>query len=59
MRRSEIRAMQERLQADGYDVGKTDGLVGFPTRTAVGQWQAKNRRRETCFPDAALIQALH
>jgi lytic murein transglycosylase len=58
MRRGEIRAMQERLQADGYDVGKTDGLVGFATRTAVGQWQAKNRRGETCFPDAALIQAL-
>ena len=57
MRRDDIQAMQERLQADGYDVGKTDGLVGFATRTAIGQWQAKNRRAETCFPDAALIQA--
>jgi peptidoglycan hydrolase-like protein with peptidoglycan-binding domain len=50
--------MQERLRAQGYDVGKVDGLVGFATRTAVGQWQAKNQRPETCFPDAALIQTL-
>ena len=57
MRRDDIQVMQERLQANGYDVGKTDGLVGFATRTAIGQWQAKNRRAETCFPDAALIQA--
>jgi hypothetical protein len=58
MRRDDIQAMQERLQTDGYDVGKTDGLIGFATRTAVGRWQAKNRRAETCFPDAALIQVL-
>ncbi len=56
MRRSEIQALQKRLQADGHDVGKTDGLVGFATRTAIGQWQAKNRRTETCFPDTALIR---
>lgn len=58
MKRGEIRGMQERLRVQGYDVGKVDGLVGFATRTAVGQWQAKQQRAETCFPDAALIQSL-
>jgi hypothetical protein len=58
MRRGDIRTMQERLQAEGYDVGKVDGLIGFATRTAIGQWQAKSRRDETCFPDAALMQVI-
>jgi hypothetical protein len=57
MRRGEIWALQERLQADGYDVGKVDGLVGFATRTAIGHWQRKHGQQETCYPDAALIQA--
>jgi lytic murein transglycosylase len=55
LRRGDIQAMQERLQAQGHDVGKVDGLIGFATRAAIGQWQARNRRAETCFPDAALI----
>jgi lytic murein transglycosylase len=55
MRRGDIWAMQERLQAQGHDVGKVDGLIGFATRTAIGQWQTRNQRAETCFPDAALI----
>jgi lytic murein transglycosylase len=58
MRRGDIQAMQERLQAQGYDVGKVDGLIGFATRTAIGQWQAKSRRDETCFPDSAWIQMM-
>jgi lytic murein transglycosylase len=56
MRRGDIWAMQERLQAQGHNVGKVDGLIGFATRTAIGQWQTRNQRAETCFPDAALIQ---
>jgi lytic murein transglycosylase len=58
LRRSEIQAMQERLKAQGYDVGKVDGLVGFATRTAIGRWQASVQRDETCFPDADLIRAI-
>jgi hypothetical protein len=57
MTRSEIQVLQERLRAEGYDVGRADGLIGFATRTAIGQWQARSRRDETCFPDAAFIQA--
>jgi lytic murein transglycosylase len=56
--RGEVQAIQERLQAEGYDVGKADGLIGFATRTAIGLWQAKNRRVQICFPDADLMQAL-
>jgi lytic murein transglycosylase len=58
MKRSEIRAMQRRLQAEGLDVGAVDGLVGFATRTALGQWQAQRGHRQTCFPDAALVRAI-
>jgi lytic murein transglycosylase len=58
IRRGDIWTMQEHLQAQGHDVGKIDGLIGFATRTAIGQWQARNRRAETCFPDAALIQMI-
>jgi lytic murein transglycosylase len=58
LRRGHIQAMQERLKSQGYDVGKVDGLVGFATRTAIGQWQSKRQRDETCFPDAALVDAI-
>lgn len=55
MRRRDIWAMQEHLQSQGHNVGKVDGLIGFATRTAIGQWQTRNKRVETCFPDAAVI----
>jgi hypothetical protein len=58
LRRDDILGLQQRLRANGYDVGRVDGLIGFATRTAIGQWQAKANRGETCFPDAALIQAI-
>jgi hypothetical protein len=55
-RRGDIWTMQERLQAQGHDVGKVDGLIGFATRTTIGQRQARNRRVKTSFPDGGLIQ---
>jgi lytic murein transglycosylase len=58
MRRGTIWTMQERLQAQGHDVGKVDGLIGFATRTAIGQWQRNSKRDETCFPDAVLIRLI-
>ena len=57
LKRSDVMALQERLQAQGYDVGKVDGLIGFATRTAIGQWQRKSGQAETCFPGPALLQA--
>jgi len=54
MLRSDVLAMQKALVAKGYDVGKADGLAGFKTRRSLGDWQAKNGLRPTCFPDASL-----
>ena len=47
-------------QADGlgYDVGGADGLPGFKTRRSIGDWQAKNGMKPTCFPDRQLVQRL-
>ncbi len=58
MRRGDVWAMQERLQVQGYDVGKVDGLIGYATRTAIGQWQRRSKQEETCFPNNALIQTI-
>lgn len=54
MLRSDVLAMQKALIAKGYDVGKADGLAGFKTRRSLGDWQAKNGMKPTCFPDASL-----
>ena len=54
MLRSDVLAMQKALVAKGYDVGKADGLAGFKTRRSLGDWQAKNGIRPTCFPEASL-----
>ncbi len=56
--RSDIGVMQNALVAQGYDVGKPDGLPGFKTRRSIGDWQAKNGMAATCFPDAALKKVL-
>ena len=56
--RSDIAALQRRAGDKGYDVGSADGLPGFKTRRSIGDWQARNGRAATCFPDAALIGAL-
>ena len=54
MLRSDVLKMQENLQAQGYDIGKADGLAGYTTRRSLGDWQAKNGLAPTCFPDAGL-----
>jgi membrane-bound lytic murein transglycosylase B len=56
--RSDIAGLQRALEAKGYDVGSADGLPGFKTRRSIGEWQAKNGRAATCFPDADLVAAL-
>lgn len=55
MLRSDILKLQKKLQAEGYDTGKADGLAGFKTRRSIGLWQQKNGLTPTCFPDHALI----
>lgn len=54
--RTDVRAMQQRLEKQGHDVGTADGLVGFRTRVALGIWQKQNGLQETCFPDAKLVR---
>ena len=56
--RSDVAAMQRGMERLGYDVGGADGLAGFKTRRSIGDWQAKNGLKPTCFPDAALVKAL-
>ncbi|MCX8995612.1 lytic murein transglycosylase [Rhizobiaceae bacterium BDR2-2] len=58
MLRSDVLAMQNRLVAQGYDVGRADGLAGFKTRRSLGEWQAKNGLAPTCFPDVSLKSRL-
>lgn len=56
--RSDVAALQRALEAHGYDVGGADGLPGFRTRRSIGEWQVKNGRAPTCFPDAELIRSV-
>jgi len=56
--RSDVADMQRGLERLGYDVGGADGLAGFRTRRAIGDWQHRNGREPTCFPDAGMVKAL-
>ena len=56
--RSDIATLQRALEKKGYDVGSADGLPGFKTRRSIGDWQAKNGRAATCFPDQELVAAI-
>ncbi len=58
MLRSDVKAMQDALVRQGYDVGKADGLAGYKTRRSIGEWQAKNGMVPTCYPEPALEKAL-
>jgi len=55
MLRSDVQAMQKRLNRMGHDVGKIDGLPGYKTRRSIGQWQEKHGLAPTCYPDEALL----
>jgi lytic murein transglycosylase len=54
MLRSDVLAMQKALVAQGYDVGKVDGLPGYKTRRSLGEWQARQGMRPTCYPSEGL-----
>ncbi len=53
--RSEVANLQTKLQSQGYDIGKADGLAGFKTRRSLGIWQEKHGQKPTCFLNRALI----
>ncbi len=56
--RSDIAAMQRKLEKEGYDVGGADGLPGYKTRRSIGEWQSKNGIKASCFPTSKLMPKL-
>lgn len=54
----EMKLLQERLAARGYDVGKVDGILGEKTREAVQAEQARLGLPADAWPTAALLSAL-
>jgi lytic murein transglycosylase len=53
--RNRILEFQKVLVAQGHDVGKVDGLVGFKTRQTIGKEEKKFGLPLTCYPTHALI----
>ena len=41
--------------AQGHDVGKIDGLVGFKTRQTIGKEEKRLKLPLSCYPSSALI----
>ena len=53
--RDRILKFQKVLVAEGHDVGKVDGLVGFKTRQSIGKKERELGRPLTCYPSHALV----
>jgi hypothetical protein len=53
--RERMQRFQEVLVAQGHDVGKVDGLVGFKTRQAIGIEEKALKLPLTCYPSSALV----
>ncbi|MEF2548554.1 lytic murein transglycosylase [Aurantimonas sp. E1-2-R+4] len=58
MTRGDVARMQTKLEAKGYDVGGADGLAGFKTRRAIGDFEARAGLPETCWPSQAIAAKL-
>ncbi|NBZ87225.1 lytic murein transglycosylase [Stagnihabitans tardus] len=54
----QMKALQQRLAAKGYDVGKIDGVLGAMTRAAVQKEQAKAGMPADGWPTPALLGKL-
>jgi lytic murein transglycosylase len=55
---AERQEIQTRLAAQGYDVGKVDGVLGLKTRKAVRRFQAKVALPQDGYANKALLMAL-
>lgn len=53
--RDRMLKFQKVLVAQGRDVGKVDGLVGFKTRQSIGLEEKKLGMPLTCYPSRALV----
>jgi lytic murein transglycosylase len=58
LRRADVAALQQALEALGHDTGGTDGLPGFRTRRSIGRWQEASGRAATCWPEPGLLDDL-
>lgn len=47
--RGAVRTLQQRLEAQGHDVGGADGLIGFKTRRSIGKAQEAGGYFATCW----------
>ena len=56
--REEVKDLQERLSAAGYDAGSADGILGPGTRRAISAFQADAGLVADGFPDPATIDTL-
>ncbi len=54
----EMQALQQKLQAQGHDVGKIDGILGAGTRSAVRKEQARLGLTVDGWPTPALLSRL-
>ncbi|MEL7012380.1 MAG: peptidoglycan-binding protein [Pseudomonadota bacterium] len=54
----QMKALQQKLQARGYNVGKVDGILGAGTRAAVQDVQQKLGMPADAWPTAALLNRL-
>lgn len=55
---AQMKALQRKLVARGYDVGKIDGIIGAKTRAAVQREQARLGLPADAWPTVALLNRL-
>jgi len=55
---SQMKSLQKKLAARGYDVGKIDGILGAKTRAAVQMEQTRLGMPADAWPTAALLNKL-
>ena len=58
LNQAQMKALQKKLAADGFDVGKIDGILGAGTRDAVRQEQKRVGLPADGWPTAKLLNAL-
>lgn len=57
--RGHMKKVQKKMVKLGYNIGDTvDGLVGFRTRTATGQFQLKHKLPQDCWPSPKFFSHL-
>lgn len=55
---AQMKQLQQKLQARGYDVGKVDGILGAKTRAAIQQEQKRLGLPADAWPTPALLKQL-